>query len=96
MDEAILLADTILPMSNGPQARVAEAVRNPLPRDRTRATLHHEPLYYPLRNHVVDFLVSRSKTLAHGRAPNTPVEVHPGIEAANPQPERPVALQRVA
>ncbi len=35
VDEAILLADRILLMSNGPQARVAEIVRNTMPRDRT-------------------------------------------------------------
>ena len=33
VDEAILLADRILLMSNGPQARVAEIVRNTMPRE---------------------------------------------------------------
>jgi len=60
VDEAILLADTILLMSNGPRARVAEVVRNTLPRDRQRAQLHHVPGFYALRNHLVDFLVSRA------------------------------------
>ena len=50
VDEAILLADTILLMSNGPRARVAEIVRNPLPRDRVRAALHHANGFYALRN----------------------------------------------
>jgi len=35
-------------------------VRNPLPRSRTRSGLHHLDDYYPLRNHIVDFLVSRA------------------------------------
>ena len=68
VDEAILLADRILLMRNGadtPQGWVpggiAEAVANPLPRTRTRAGLHHLPGYYELRNHIVDFLVSRAK-----------------------------------
>lgn len=78
VDEAVLLADKILLMSNGPQARVAEIVRNTLPRDRQRATLHHDPQYYPLRNHLVDFLVARSKTLSHGKAPTHPPVVEPG------------------
>ena len=77
VDEAILLADRILLMSNGPQARVAEIVVNTMPRDRQRATLHHDPRYYRIRNHLVDFLVTRSKDLSHGRAPATPVEVAP-------------------
>lgn len=70
VDEAILLADRILLMSNGRETPkgyvpggIAEEVRNPLPRDRTRAELHHLDGYYPLRNHIVDFLVSRA--LAH-------------------------------
>ncbi len=46
VDEAILLADTILLMSNGPRARVAEIVRNTMPRSRQRASLHHDPQYY--------------------------------------------------
>lgn len=78
VDEAVLLADKVLLMSNGPQARVAEIVHNTMPRDRQRATVHHDPQYYPLRNHLVDFLVTRSKDLSHGRAPSHPPVVQPG------------------
>ncbi len=79
VDEAILLADRILLMANGPQARVAEIVVNTMPRDRQRATLHHDPQYYRIRNHLVDFLVERSATLSHGRASEHPPEVRPGL-----------------
>ncbi len=51
-------------MTNGPGAVLAEIVENPLPKDRGRIDLHRHPLYYALRNHIVDFLVSRSKTFA--------------------------------
>ena len=68
VDEAILLADRILLMSNGSETPsgyvpggIAETVTNPLPRDRTRAGLHHLGGYYELRNHIVDFLVTRAK-----------------------------------
>ena len=84
VDEAVLLADKILLMSNGPQARVAEIVHNTMPRDRQRATVHHDPQYYPLRNHLVDFLVSRSKDLSNGRAPSHPPVVQPGLLAMTP------------
>jgi nitrate/nitrite transport system ATP-binding protein len=87
VDEAILLADRILLMSNGPQARVAEIVRNTMPRDRQRATLHHDPQYYRIRNHLVDFLVARSKDLSHGRAPAHPPEVCPGLDASTEPPD---------
>jgi nitrate/nitrite transport system ATP-binding protein len=99
VDEAILLADTIMLMSNGPQARIAEVVRNTLPRSRQRATLHHEPQFYAVRNHLVDFLVSRSKDLSHGRAPQTPAVVSPGIDAEPdpaPTPAARTPLHRVA
>ncbi len=79
VDEAILLADRILLMANGPQARIAEIVVNTMPRDRQRATLHHDPQYYPIRNHLVDFLVARSAGLSGGRAPEHPPEVRPGL-----------------
>ena len=82
VDEAVLLADRIMLMSNGPQARVAEIVRNTMPRNRQRATLHHDPAYYPIRNHLVDFLVTRSRDLSHGRAPAHPPTVEPGRAAA--------------
>jgi nitrate/nitrite transport system ATP-binding protein len=95
VDEAVLLADKILLMSNGPQARVAEIVRNTMPRDRQRATVHHDPQYYPLRNHLVDFLVARSKDLSHGKAPAHPPTVEPGRGALADAPPS-VTLKAVA
>jgi nitrate/nitrite transport system ATP-binding protein len=72
VDEAILLADRILLMSNGRERHgawmpggIAETVANPLPRERTRAGLHHLPGYYELRNHIVDFLVTRANPASH-------------------------------
>jgi nitrate/nitrite transport system ATP-binding protein len=68
VDEAILLADRIVLMSNGSETAtgyvpggIAEVVHNTLPRTRTRAGLHHLDGYYELRNHIVDFLVSRAR-----------------------------------
>ncbi|MGE0231609.1 MAG: ABC transporter ATP-binding protein [Flavobacteriaceae bacterium] len=87
VDEAIYLADRIVLMTNGPEARIAEIVRNTLPRDRDRHQMHRLDGYYPLRNHLMDFLITRSRTfaeeLAGGHewdARNVPV-VMPGAEA---------------
>ena len=66
VDEAMLLADKILLMTNGPRARIAEIVENTLPKERSRTDLHKHPNYYPLRNHLIDFLVTRSRELAGG------------------------------
>jgi len=62
VDEAIYLADKIILMTNGPEAMVAEIVENPLPKDRDRNLIHKHPSYYAIRNHLIDFLVTRSKT----------------------------------
>ncbi|MBC7431356.1 MAG: ABC transporter ATP-binding protein [Rubritepida sp.] len=79
VDEAILLSDRILLMTNGPRARVAEVVVNTLPKPRVRATLHHQPGYHALRDHIMDFLITRSRTLAgappDGYDPRRPPEV---------------------
>jgi nitrate/nitrite transport system ATP-binding protein len=97
VDEAILLADKILLMSNGPHAVIAEIVQNTMPRDRTRHTMHHDPQYYRIRNHLVDFLVERSKLYQGGGAsraaydPKHPPVVTPGLE---PEPTPPGDLAR--
>jgi nitrate/nitrite transport system ATP-binding protein len=62
VDEAIYLADRIVLMTNGPNAVLAEIVENPLPKERVRTEIHRHPLYYAVRNHIIDFLVTRSRT----------------------------------
>jgi nitrate/nitrite transport system ATP-binding protein len=85
IDEALLLADRILLMTNGPSARIAEIVENTLPADRVRSEMHKHPNYYPLRNHLLDFLVVRSRELAGGvGAPDDPrqIPVHRPVAGA--------------
>jgi nitrate/nitrite transport system ATP-binding protein len=90
VDESILLADKIMLMSNGPNACIAEIVENTLPKPRDRQTIHHDPQYYRIRNHLVDFLVNRSKLYQSGEAvrPKEPPLVSPGLEDQKP-PEPP-------
>jgi nitrate/nitrite transport system ATP-binding protein len=66
VDESLLLADRIMLMSNGPNACIDEIVDNPLAKPRDRHSIHHDPQYYGVRNHVVDFLVNRSKRYQSG------------------------------
>src|SRR5271165_2257181 len=93
VDEAIYLADRIVLMTNGPNAVLAEVVENPLSKNRQRNDVHRHPLYYGIRNHVIDFLVSRSKSFSEEMTGNTydrrrvPV-VRPGV------PEPVVAAER--
>ncbi|MDD2662892.1 MAG: ABC transporter ATP-binding protein [Dechloromonas sp.] len=99
VDEAILLADKVILMSNGPLAKIAEIVEITMPRDRTRAEMHHDPQFYRIRNHLVDFLVNRSKDYAGSDAAvlhdaKHPPVVRPGLIAGEaldddaPRPSR--------
>lgn len=83
VDEAILLSDRILLMTNGPKARVAESVKINLPRPRERASVINDPGYYKIRNHLVHFLVNRSKQLTEGDQSGDlrTIEVDPTKEA---------------
>ncbi|MBC7779280.1 MAG: ABC transporter ATP-binding protein [Proteobacteria bacterium] len=91
VDEAILLADRILLMTNAPDARIAEVVVNTMPRTRSRPTLHKDPQFYRIRNHLVDFLVNRSKTFRDetlaGFDPASPPVLRPGLH--DPAPAMP-------
>ena len=71
VDEAILLSDRILLMTNGPLAQVAESVSVSIPRPRNRTDIIHHPGYYKIRNHLVDFLVNRSKELTDSATRNS-------------------------
>lgn len=60
IDEAILLADRIILMTNGPQAYIHEIVENSIPKPRARTSLYKHENYYPIRNHLMDFLINKS------------------------------------
>jgi len=83
VDEAIYLADKVVLMTNGPGAVLAEIVENPLPKERARGEFHRRPLYYATRNHIIDFLVSRSRTFIEeargGYDPRRVAVVRPGL-----------------
>jgi nitrate/nitrite transport system ATP-binding protein len=100
VDEAILLADKIVLMTNGPHAKIAEIVVNTMPRSRTRHDLHKHPHYYRIRNHLIDFLVDRSKAFAGDAVkhdPRHPPLVTPGLDpveaAASPTGKPLVAVK---
>lgn len=56
VDEAILLADRVVMMTNGPNARVGKILEINLPRPRTRKMLLEHPDYYALREQLLTFL----------------------------------------
>ncbi len=56
VDEAILLADRVVMMSNGPNARIGNVMEVDLPRPRSRKELLAHPDYYAYREELLDFL----------------------------------------
>ncbi|MEJ2415901.1 MAG: nitrate ABC transporter ATP-binding protein [Exilibacterium sp.] len=56
VDEAILLADRVVMMTNGPNARIGKILDVDLPRPRTRKQLLEHPDYYHLREELLTFL----------------------------------------
>ena len=65
VDEAILLADRVVMMTNGPQATIGKITNVDLPRPRTRKALLEHPDYYNYRQEVLDFL----EEYEHGAKP---------------------------
>ena len=61
VDEAILLADRVIMMTNGPNARIGKVMEIDIPRPRTRKALLEHPDYYHYREQVLNFLEEYEK-----------------------------------
>ncbi len=59
VDEAVLLSDRIVMMTNGPAATIGEVLHVDLPRPRDRVALAEDPTYVRARKAVIDFLYMR-------------------------------------
>ncbi len=59
VDEAVLLSDRIVMMTNGPAATIGEILRVELPRPRDRVELTEDSRYVHYRKEVLDFLYTR-------------------------------------
>ncbi len=59
VDEAVLLSDKIVMMTNGPAATIGEVLSVDLPRPRNRVALADSPEYLGYRKAVIDFLYTR-------------------------------------
>lgn len=64
VDEAVLLADRIVMMTNGPAATIGEILPVPLPRPRDRVALAEDPGYLACRSAVLDFLYRKQRNPA--------------------------------
>ena len=68
VDEAILLADKVVMMTNGPNARIGKILEVDLPRPRSRKALLEHPDYYLYREQLLNFLEEYEQG-AHGKTP---------------------------
>jgi nitrate/nitrite transport system ATP-binding protein len=57
VDEGILLADRIIPLSAGPGATLGPAVKIDIPRPRDRKTLSRDPRFRAIRNEIIAYLL---------------------------------------
>ncbi len=67
VDEAVLLSDRIVMMTNGPAATIGEVLEVPLARPRNRVELAEDATYMHCRKAVLDFLYTRHG-VAHKQA----------------------------
>ena len=63
VDEAVLLSDRVVMMTNGPAARIGEVLPVNLPRPRERLALAHDARFMDLRAAVLEFLYRKQAHL---------------------------------
>ncbi len=63
VDEGILLADRIIPLSAPPNATLGPSLAVDIPRPRDRAAVNHDPCYKKVRREVIDFLLGEGVKL---------------------------------
>jgi nitrate/nitrite transport system ATP-binding protein len=61
VDEAVLLADRIVPMTVGPGATLGPSILVDLPRPRDRKALNHDPHFKTVRGQVIDYLLGPAR-----------------------------------
>ena len=64
VDEAVLLSDRVLMMTNGPAAQVGDILTVDLPRPRSRVALAEDARYHQLRQKVLHFLYEKQTSAA--------------------------------
>ncbi len=82
VDEAVLLSDRIVMLTNGPGSRIGGILEVDIPRPRQRLTVVHHPSYYSLRSEIIYFL-NRQKRVKQWQARPHKVLARHGLEKVN-------------
>lgn len=82
VDEALLLSDRIVMLTNGPEAQIGQILDVPIPRPRQKLEVVNHPSYYGLRNEIIYFL-NQQKRAKQRKAKQQTVIAGNGLEKVN-------------
>ncbi len=85
VDEALLLSDRIVMLTNGPEAQIGQILEVNIPRPRKRMEVVNHPSYYALRNEMVYFLNQQKRVKQRRAKQQAPAVViaRNGLEKVN-------------
>ncbi len=83
VDEALLLSDRIVMLTNGPEAQIGQILEVNIPRPRKRMEVVNHPSYYALRNEMVYFL-NQQKRVKQRRAAQQQSAQQKSVQHASP------------
>jgi nitrate/nitrite transport system ATP-binding protein len=85
VDEALLLSDRIVMLTNGPEAQIGQILEVDIPRPRKRMEVVNHPSYYALRNEMVYFLNQQKRVKQRRAKQQAPAVViaRNGLEKVN-------------
>jgi bicarbonate transport system ATP-binding protein len=82
VDEAVLLSDRIVMLTNGPASKIGGILEVDIPRPRRRLEVVNHPSYYSLRSEIIYFL-NQQKRIKKLRAKKTTAIARHGLEKIN-------------
>ncbi|PIG95007.1 nitrate ABC transporter ATP-binding protein [Gloeocapsopsis sp. IPPAS B-1203] len=82
VDEAVLLSDRIVMLTNGPESKIGQILEVDIPRPRKRMEVVEHPSYYSLRSEMIYFL-NQQKRIKKIRARKTAAISRHGLEKVN-------------
>ncbi|MCX7595613.1 MAG: nitrate ABC transporter ATP-binding protein, partial [Fischerella sp.] len=82
VDEAVLLSDRIVMLTNGPESKIGGILEVDIPRPRKRMEVVEHPSYYSLRSEMIYFL-NQQKRIKKIRARKTTIIAKHGLEKVN-------------
>ncbi|MEG4500300.1 nitrate ABC transporter ATP-binding protein [Microcoleus sp. F10-C6] len=83
VDEALLLSDRIVMLTNGPEAQIGQILEVKIPRPRKRMEVVNHPSYYALRNEMVYFLNQQKRVKQRRAKQQPPAIARNGLEKIN-------------